>query len=1002
MQLSLGARSSHVHTAGPGLAPAPTITFRHVLSAGTLNPTNPLRVIAHCDVDAAYAAFEAKRLGIDPHKVPIAVQQWNGLIAISYEARKYGITRHETIESAKAKCPDLIFAHVATYAEGADHAEYNEDPRPETHKVSLDPYRRESKKILDIFKKTCPAGAVEKASIDESFFDLTIEVRKALLEEYPQLRAPPPDSSAGLDTPLPTPPQDAHALWAGLGHLIPVRGDVGEGQDVNSATRRARELKRAEAAAATATGAQGRSKIVLPKGSRTMAPSMDTAASSLKALEAARADAQAEAAALVAAAGSGTEGLAAAAAAAAADNDDNDDAQDLLMDDDEEFLAPTSAQMDPAARRALEEGEEENDAQAKKEEEEEDKAKPTAEEETQEILAVEDVSISWQDVALAVGAKLMAKVRAAVKEELGYTTSAGIASNKTMAKLCSGWRKPNAQTIMRPAAVRNFLKVLPFQKIRFLGGKLGDAMANEWQSATVGDLWDITLEQMQARFGEESGWVYDVLRGIDHSEVKERVANKTMLASKNVRPVITTWAQGQHWLSILSTELAVRLAEARETEPNVWPRTIVLRFLRIGDTARSRQAAFPFARELSADVVRRAAEKLWRDAFGELAKPGGSAGGSAAANLSPTKGGGAHHAHDAAGENREVKPGIVTIALGFSGLEKAAETGQRRLDQTFFLKGAGAKQAAGPSSSSKRTDEGRGASDGPELVGAGGELVDGRSSSPAAEGQRDGAAERAAPASPARKKQKRQGPLEAMLQTQQQRSSEASSSSSSLTDGRRSSSPDARPPPFAPAPAPAPAPAARPKRKAVPSWTCTQCGEMLRPPMEALLLPAQLELEQVGDDGEAVGSKRKAPWPFDEDDADVGSRTRETAAAVALPVDEDDPVFNEEDAEAWLRAARVAHEDEHLARQLQEEENRRDRALAGSQAYAAARAAAAASSSQRPAKGSGVGGGSKGSSKGGGAGSSSSGGKGKNGNKPRGSGNGSIASFFSQQPRNNP
>lgn len=43
--------------------------------------SNPLRVIAHCDVDAAYAAFEAKRLGVNPFEQPLAVQQWNGLVS---------------------------------------------------------------------------------------------------------------------------------------------------------------------------------------------------------------------------------------------------------------------------------------------------------------------------------------------------------------------------------------------------------------------------------------------------------------------------------------------------------------------------------------------------------------------------------------------------------------------------------------------------------------------------------------------------------------------------------------------------------------------------------------------------------------------------------------------------------------------------------------------------------------------------------------------------------
>ena len=41
------------------------------------------RVVIHLDLDCFYAQVEAKRLGIDP-SVPLAVQQWSGLIAVNY------------------------------------------------------------------------------------------------------------------------------------------------------------------------------------------------------------------------------------------------------------------------------------------------------------------------------------------------------------------------------------------------------------------------------------------------------------------------------------------------------------------------------------------------------------------------------------------------------------------------------------------------------------------------------------------------------------------------------------------------------------------------------------------------------------------------------------------------------------------------------------------------------------------------------------------------------
>lgn len=45
-----------------------------------------------------------------------------------------------------------------------------------------------------------------------------------------------------------------------------------------------------------------------------------------------------------------------------------------------------------------------------------------------------------------------------------------------------------AQTILRYSAVPAFLRPMPFQKIRNLGGKLGTAVKETYEANTVGDL----------------------------------------------------------------------------------------------------------------------------------------------------------------------------------------------------------------------------------------------------------------------------------------------------------------------------------------------------------------------------------------------------------------------------------------------------------------------------------------------------------------------------------
>ncbi|KAI1797430.1 DNA/RNA polymerase [Ganoderma leucocontextum] len=536
----------------------PTITYRHLLSSN-LGVRDPLRVIALCDSDAFYASCEQVRLGIDP-ALPLVVQQWEALIAVNYPARKYGISRMDKARDAKKRCPDLVVVHVATYKEGEPEPGYWENPDTRTHKVSLDHYRRESMKIIQMFKEGLPDGEVEKASIDEAFIDFTRPVREELLRRYPYLASVPPNAPNGMDTPLPPPPPIS---WEGKGTIVPV-------------------VPREEE----------------PK-------------------------------------------------------EEVDPSNDEFVPED----AP------PVAEVASNASEPEDEVDAVEE---------------------DDQELTWHDVALSIAGELMVQIREDIRTKLGYTTSAGLARNKFLAKaipsccvpsmdmctdslpmqLTASYKKPMNQTILRNAAIPNYLKPMPFQKIRFLGGKLGKALAEEYDVSTVSDLLTISLEEMQRKFGENSIWVYEILRGIDRSEVKEKSAvNKSMLASKNLPQPITKAAEGQHWLRVLAAELALRLNEARDADPSLWPKTIVLHIRQGYETARSKQLPFPFTRTVTVDVIASFGNKLWKELVGT-------------AGSTPFK--------------------ITSVQLSFSGIG-TMEAGQRKIEGFFSARTASDDQNASES-----------------------------------------------------------------------------------------------------------------------------------------------------------------------------------------------------------------------------------------------------------------------------------------------------------------
>lgn len=107
-------------------------------------------VIMHADMDAFYASVE-QRDHPELRGKPLAVggSSARGVVAAaSYEARRFGI--HSAMPSFEAlrKCPELVFV-----------------------KGNMSLYKRESRRVFEIFKDYSPA--VERLSLDEAFIDLT-------------------------------------------------------------------------------------------------------------------------------------------------------------------------------------------------------------------------------------------------------------------------------------------------------------------------------------------------------------------------------------------------------------------------------------------------------------------------------------------------------------------------------------------------------------------------------------------------------------------------------------------------------------------------------------------------------------------------------------------------------------------------------------------------------------------------------------------------------------
>ena len=67
------------------------------------------------------------------------------------------------------------------------------------------------------------------------------------------------------------------------------------------------------------------------------------------------------------------------------------------------------------------------------------------------------------------GRRVAERLKAAIRETTGLTASAGVAPNKFLAKIASGWKKPDGLTVIAPERVERFLQGLPIDALWGVG-----------------------------------------------------------------------------------------------------------------------------------------------------------------------------------------------------------------------------------------------------------------------------------------------------------------------------------------------------------------------------------------------------------------------------------------------------------------------------------------------------------------------------------------------------
>jgi DNA polymerase-4 len=219
--------------------------------------------------------------------------------------------------------------------------------------------------------------------------------------------------------------------------------------------------------------------------------------------------------------------------------------------------------------------------------------------------AMEDVGIDEAFIDISESPAAPEEIARAIKNRIrmatGLTCSIGVAPNKLLAKIASDMEKPDGLTIIREAEVRRTLGPLPVRKLWGVGPKT-EAALREMGIERAGQLWDVPLGELKARFGESYGqYLHDASRGVDPRPLVTHWKAKSTSREVTFQRDTSDWQHLARELAALAREVA---ADMRER--GIKGRTVTVK-VRFGDfRTRTRGRTLPEPTD-STDLIRKTA-----------------------------------------------------------------------------------------------------------------------------------------------------------------------------------------------------------------------------------------------------------------------------------------------------------------------------------------------------------------------------------------------------------
>ena len=124
------------------------------------------------------------------------------------------------------------------------------------------------------------------------------------------------------------------------------------------------------------------------------------------------------------------------------------------------------------------------------------------------------------------GIDVAKRLKAAIRETTSLTASAGVAPNKFLAKIASGWRKPDGLTVVAPERIEWFLQRLPADAL----WGVGPVTAKRLRARGIERLVDVRSadpEVLRAAVGGMAEWLRRLAAGEDDRPVEPNRPSKS-------------------------------------------------------------------------------------------------------------------------------------------------------------------------------------------------------------------------------------------------------------------------------------------------------------------------------------------------------------------------------------------------------------------------------------------------------------------------------------------